>query len=66
MFPTCTTYLISSSGHDGVSNKVLKSIKNEIAKPLTGIFPNAFKKSKITPPFKKGDSSLVANYRLIS
>ena len=24
-----------SSGHDGISNKVLKSIKNEIAKPLT-------------------------------
>ena len=32
----------------------------------TGIFPNAFKKSKNTPLFKKGDSSLVANYRPIS
>ena len=72
---TCTAYIISSSGHDGISNKVLKSIKNEIAKPLTliinqmlktGIFPNAFKKSKITPLFKMGYSLLVANYRPIS
>ena len=29
----------------------------------TGIFPDSFKKSKITPIFKKGDSSLLINYR---
>ena len=32
----------------------------------TGIFPDAFKKSKITPIFKKGESSLLINYRPIS
>ena len=65
----------NSSGHDGISNKILKYIKYEISNSLTliinqmmttGIFPDAFKKSKITPIFKKGESSLLINYRLIS
>ena len=65
----------NSSGHDGISNKVLKYIKLELSNSLTlivnqmlttGIFPDSFKKSKITPIFKKGDSSLFVNYRPIS
>ena len=65
----------NSSGHDGISNRILKYIKYEIRKSLTliinqmmttGIFPDAFKKSKITPIFKKGESSLLINYRPIS
>ena len=32
----------------------------------TGIFPDAFKKSKITPIIKKGETSLLINYRPIS
>ena len=32
----------------------------------TGIFPNAFKLSKVIPLFKKGDASLLVNYRPIS
>ena len=65
----------TSSGHDGISNKLLKLIQDKVSKPLTliinqmlttGIFPDAFKKSKIVPIFKKGDSSLLTNYRPIS
>ena len=65
----------SSSGHDGISNKLLKLVKNELKKPLTliinqiittGTFPEAFKISKITPLYKKGDHSLLTNYRPIS
>ena len=59
----------NSSGHDGISNKLLKSIRYELCKPLTLIinqmlsscvFPEAFKKSKIIPLYKKGDSSLLS------
>ena len=65
----------NSSGHDGISNKLLKSIKCSVSKSLTiiinqmittGIFPDAFKVSKVMPIFKKGDCSLMSNYRPIS
>ena len=65
----------SSSGHDGISNKIVKLLKNEISKLLTviinqmlktGIFPDSFKTSKIVPLFKKGDHGLLTNYRPIS
>ena len=66
----------NSSGHDGISNKLLKSITyNELCKPLTliinqmlssGVFTETFKNSKIIPLYKKGDSSLLSNYRPIS
>ena len=65
----------NSSGHDGISNKILKFIKFEISNSLaliinqmitTGIFPESFKTSKIVPFFKKGESSLLTNYRPIS
>ena len=65
----------NSSGRDGISNKLLKSTRYELCKPLTllinqmlssGVFPEAFKKSKIIPLFKNSDSSLLSNYRPIS
>ena len=48
----------NSSGHDGISSKLLKSIRYKLCKPLTliinqmltsGVFPEAFKKTKIIP-----------------
>ena len=48
----------TSYGCDGISNKLLKLIKNEISKPITlivnqclttGIFPTAFKIAKVKP-----------------
>ena len=65
----------NSSGHDGISKKILKFIKFEISSSLaliinqmitTGIFPESFKTSKIVPLFKKGESSLLTYYRPIS
>ena len=65
----------NSSGHDGISNKLLKVTKKKLSKSLTliinqmittGKFPDLFKKSKITPLFKKSDQSLLLNYRPIS
>ena len=64
-----------SSGHDGISNTLLKVIKASISPSFTiiinqmlttDIFPDAFKLSKVIPLFKKGDSSLLVNYRPIS
>ena len=65
----------NSSGNDEISNKLLKSIKCEISKPLTiiinqslerGIFPDALKVAKVKPLFKKGDNCCLNNYRPIS
>ena len=65
----------NSSGKDEISNKLLKSIKCEISKPLTiiinqslktGIFPGALKVAKVKPLFNKGDNCCLNNYRPIS
>ena len=65
----------NSSGIDELSNKLLRSIKNEISKPLaiiinqslqTGIFPDLLKISKIKPVYKKGDKCCFNNYRPIA
>ena len=65
----------SSSGHDGISNRILKSIKNIICKPITliinqmietGVFPTSLKTAKTIPLYKKGDPHMPSNYRPIS
>ena len=65
----------NSSGHNGISNKILKFIKFEISNSLaliinqmktTRIFPDSFKTSKIVPLFKMAESLLLTNYRPIS
>ena len=65
----------TSYGVDNMSNKILKSIKNEIIKPLTliinqslttGIFPDKLKLAKVIPIHKKGNMQELENYRPIS
>ena len=65
----------TSSGKDGISNKLLKSIKSEISEAiaiiinqsiLTGIFPDQLKLAKVKPLYKKGDKRCLNNYRPIS
>ena len=65
----------SSSGHDGISNILLKYVKLEISKPLTliinqmittGIFPDSLKIAKSIPIYKKGEPTDLSNYRPIS
>ncbi len=55
--------------------KLIKSIKNVLAEPLTivinqlintGIFPDLLKIAKISPIYKKGDETVFINYRPIS
>ena len=65
----------SSSGHDGISSKLLILIKKIIAPSLalvinqslmTGIFPASLKIAKVIPLFKKGNEKIFGNYRPIS
>ena len=65
----------NSSGHDGISLKLLKFLSPALIKPLTliinqslvtGIFPTKLKIAKILPTFKKDDVTILDNYRPIS
>ena len=63
-----------SCGIDGISNIIMKSIINILIKPITiiinqmletGILPDKLKVAKVIPLFKKGDPTLLTNYRPI-
>ena len=65
----------TSTGYDGISNKLLKGIKNSIITPLAiifnqsmnqGIFPTAMKEAAVVPLFKSENSEILNNYRPIS
>ena len=74
---TCISSLASkdSTGHDGISLKLLKFLSPVLTKPLSliinqslvsGIFPTKLKIAKVLPFFKKDDVTLMDNYRPIS
>ena len=65
----------SSSGHDHISNKLLKGIGEAISYPLMiifnqsitqGIFPDIMKLADVIPLYKGKDRDEVINYRPIS
>ena len=64
-----------STGHDGITSKLLKLISNDIADSITliinqslksAIFPNQLKIVKVIPIYKKNDKKIITNYRPIS
>ena len=64
-----------SSGHDNLSNILLKQLKESISYPLTvisnhsiteGEFPNDMKAADVSPLYKSKERYMVTNYRPIS
>ena len=65
----------TSYGYDGMSNKLLKYVKQELAEPLLliinqcisqGQFPDILKIARVTPVFKKDDMHKLDNFRPVS
>ena len=64
-----------STGHDGISTELLKTLCDIISPTISviinkcfesGIYPEEMKLSKVKPLYKKGDPTLLNNYRPIS
>ena len=67
--------LCKASGPDGISNRILKELSHELSSPYcslfnqslrSGIFSSPYKDANVSPVPKKGDLSVVSNYRPIS
>jgi hypothetical protein len=65
----------NSSGYHGITNKLLKLSIQSISRPLSyiinkslikGVYPERLKYTIIKPKLKKGDKTLIQNYRSIS
>jgi len=65
----------NSSGHDNISSKLIKYLKDEIKEPTStlinksiteGIFPDIFKIAEVVPIYKNKNSEDINNYRPIS
>ena len=64
-----------ASGPDSINHRMLKSVADQVSKPLAilfnrsiseGVFPNLWKLANVIPIYKKGDKSSVTNYRPVS
>ncbi|MCG8095193.1 MAG: hypothetical protein JAZ17_16505 [Candidatus Thiodiazotropha endolucinida] len=64
-----------ATGPDAISNRMLKAVAREVSIPLSIIFNRSFsegcfaeiwKTSNVLPLYKKGDKSVLSNYRPIS
>ena len=64
-----------ASGPDGINNRILIEVSNQIAPHLCDLFnhslnvhtlPSSWKISNVSPIFKSGDPSLPSNYRPVS
>lgn len=64
-----------TAGDDLIPSFLVRDARHVFAKPLkiiinlsvkSSVFPDAWKRARITPVFKKGDYSMIENYRLIS
>lgn len=75
VFTTIKNLKDTSPGLDGIHARHLKMVGHLISPTLgsiinsifkTGIFPRTLKNTKVIPIFKKGDRSIISNYRPIS
>ena len=71
----CSLDVHKSTGHDGISARLLKEARLEITPSLTTLynfclannrFPNEWKKSNVLPLFKNGTKDICSNYRPVS
>ncbi|MES9994334.1 MAG: reverse transcriptase family protein [Candidatus Thiodiazotropha sp.] len=64
-----------ASGPNGLSNRIIRALSHELSYPFcclfnqslqTGMVPTSYKEANVCPVPKKGDLSMVSNYRPIS